>query len=431
MWHRRFKNRLRSVFFFWPVFFIAVATIGVILYGRGYRIDFRENQIKPTGLLSATSDPIGSQVFIENALKTATNNPLNLEPGWYAVKIVKEGYISWEKRLRVQGEVVTRTEAFLFPSNPSLSPVTNTGVEHPVLSPDGTKIAYTIPLGNDGVTSEKAGLWVYELVERPLGLNRDPRQLGISSATFDFSKSVFTWSPDSKQLLVDFGRITRLYNSERASDFQNITLRVADLLNEWSETKLLKERQQLAAFKQPIIDMATLSARIIALSPDESKILYEATAAATLPQVIVPPLIGTNPTEENRDIIPGKFYVYDSREDRNYFVLDRSELPASTISAALKPSPKTSLIGNLKLEIGNSGAQAPVYWFPTNRHLVLTLPGKIDIMEYDRTNWVTVYSGPFVDGFIAPWPNGSRIIIMTNLNPGQSSFSNLYTVNLR
>jgi len=72
-----------------------------------------------------------------------------------------------------------------------------------------------------------------------------------------------------------------------------------------------------------------------------------------------------------------------------------------------------------------------IHWFPTNRHLVLTLPGKIDIMEYDRTNWVTVYAGPFVDGFIVPWPNGSRIIVMTNLNPGVSLLPNLYTVNLR
>src|SRR3990172_5310980 len=65
------------------------------------------------------------------------------------------------------------------------------------------------------------------------------------------------------------------------------------------------------------------------------------------------------------------------------------------------------------------------------RNLVLTFDCKIDIMEYDRTNWVTVYQGPFAEGFIAPWPNGSRIIILTNLNPRVSAPPNLYTVNLR
>ena len=151
--------------------------------------------------------------------------------------------------------------------------------------------------------------------------------------------------------------------------------------------------------------MATSSARVIALSPDETKILYEATAAATIPQVIDPPLIGTNPTNENRTVIPGNVYVYDSKEDKNFLLLTKKEVP--------------------------SGAPSFIHWFPTSRHILLTLPGKIDVMEYDRTNWVTIYAGPFDKSFIAPWSNGSRIVILTNLNPGVSSLPNLYTVNLR
>ena len=147
--------------------------------------------------------------------------------------------------------------------------------------------------------------------------------------------------------------------------------------------------------------MATSSAKIISFSPDESKILYEATASATIPKVIVPPLIGTNSTTEDRNIKPGKLYVYDSREDKNYFLLDKKELPGA------------------------------IHWFPTSKHLLLTLKSKIDILEYDRTNWVTIYSGPFTDNFVAPWSNGSRIIILTNLNGDALSLPNLYTVNLR
>jgi hypothetical protein len=83
------------------------------------------------------------------------------------------------------------------------------------------------------------------------------------------------------------------------------------------------------------------------------------------------------------------------------------------------------------LKIENSGSTLPVHWFPTSRHLLLTLNGKIDVMEYDRTNWITIYSGPFVDDFVAPWSNGSRIIILTNLNGDATTLPNLYTVNLR
>ena len=70
-------------------------------------------------------------------------------------------------------------------------------------------------------------------------------------------------------------------------------------------------------------------------------------------------------------------------------------------------------------------------WHPTNRHLILALQGKIDVMEYDRTNWITVYSGPFMERFVAPWPNGSRLVVLTNLNATATNLPNLYTVNLR
>src|SRR3989344_668009 len=318
---RRLRARLRQFPSPLPIIFIVVATIAVILYGRGYRIDFKQNKLKPTGLLSATSDPVGSEVFVNGILKTATNNTLNIDPGWYTVKIAKDGYIAWEKKLRVQGEVVAKTEAFLFPTSPSLSPLTNTGIENPVLSPDGTRIAYTIPLEhNTGLSSKKAGLWVYELVERPLGLNRDPKQVGISDPAFNFSQIKLTWSPDSSQILVDFGKTVRLYQINRPSDFQDVTSTYPTLLSDWEEEKITKEKQKLVAFKQGFIDVATASAKIIAFSPDETKVLYEATSSAALPQIITPPLIGTNPTEETRTITPGNIYVYDIKEDRNYLV---------------------------------------------------------------------------------------------------------------
>lgn len=411
---------------------ILAASAGVIAYGRGYRPDFRQNTIKSTGLLSATSDPIGAQVFIDGLLKTATNNSFAIDPEWYTVRIVKEGYIAWEKRVRVQGEVVTRADAFLFPASPSLSPVTSTGIENPLLSPDGTKIAYATPVipSPSSPTVKPGGLWVYELVERPLGRNRDPRQIGLSDGIFNFSTASILWSPDSTQIMADNGTLVRLYQTDRASQYEDVTTTFRAILTEWNVERQTKELQKLAAFKQPIVDLATASARIISFSPDETKILYEATAAATIPSVIDPPLIGTNSTEETRMIEPGNIYIYDSREDKNYLVLEKGELPDIVPTPAPQRVPK----GRTPLPVRITDGIQPVtrfFWFPTNRHLVLPLDGKIDIMEYDRTNWITVYSGPFVGPFVAPWPTGSRIIIVTNLNPDASTLPNLYTVNLR
>lgn len=425
--YNSFMRRIRRMFHKFPsplpLIFIVVVTIVVIFYGRGYRPD--GNSLKSTGLLSITSDPKGAQVLVDGVLKTATDNTINIDPGWYSVTINKEGYIPWQKRLRVQGEVVTRADPFLFPTSPSLSPLTVTGIEHPVLSPNGTKIAYTIPLSPSTLDPKRAGLWIYELIDRPLGLSRDQLQLDTSTTSTNFSGAKITWSPDSEELLVATGSSTKLYKTNRTADFQDVTASVNRILDDWETEKRLIERQKLASFKQPIVNMATSSARIIAFSPDETKFLYEATQSATLEPIIIPPLIGTNSTEEIRTLESGKIYVYDSREDKNYFILDTFELPKSSPSlSAIRQNPKVSPKPEETL-------QTLIHWFPTSRHLALTFGGKIDIMEYDRTNWATVYSGPFQSDFMAPYPNGSRIIIVTNLNPGVSTLPNLYTVNLR
>lgn len=404
----------------------------VIAYGRGYRLDIKQSSLKPTGLLSTISDPVGAQVFIEGKLKTATNNSVAIEPGWYTVTISKEGYISWQKKIRVQGEVVSKTDAVLFPSNPSLSPLTNLGVERPILSPDGSKIAYTVPIDHlDDSLQKKAGLWVYTLSEGPLGRNRDPIQIAPFTDGIDIQKASIVWSPDSTQLLVHNAIIYHLYQINRQGTYTDVTLTHEALLADWTGEKDIKEHQKLEVFNPQIIDIATSSARIISFSPDETKILYEATTSATLPIAINPPLIGTNPTQEERSILPGKIYVYDGKEDKNYLLLDTKEikLPA--------PTPTPTTIKNTIRQIQKPVVAPPVridefiHWFPTSRHIILTLQGKIDILEYDRTNWATIYSGPFVDGFVAPWSNGSRVIIMTNLNGNAATLPNLYTVNLR
>lgn len=422
-------TKTRSFFISFVTFCSIVGvSLAVIAFGRGYRLDIKKSGIKPTGLISVTSDPIGAQVYVEDKLKTATNNSFSIDPGWYTISISKEGYIPWQKKLRVQGEVVSRADAFLFPSSPSLTPITTLGIAHPSLSPNGSKIAYTIPNGHlDTAYTKKAGLWVYELTDGPMGRNRDPIQIAPVDPLFDVTTASLTWSPDGTQILaVTKSQGSKLYQINRPGTSQTVTTTYQTLLKDWNSEQMTKDIQKLSAFPQPIIDLATSSARLIALSPDETKFLYTATASATIPKVINPPLIGTNSTEENRNIVPGNIYVYDAKEDKNFLLLEQKEIPVE--SPTPSPAKRTP---TAQSAAPNPSPATPLHWFPTSRHLILTLGNKIDVMEYDRTNWVTIYSGPFTDSFVAPWSNGSRIIIMTNLNADATALPNLYTVNLR
>lgn len=378
-------SKIRSILFsFIIVGIILTVAAAIIAYGRGYRFDFTKQSLKSTGLVVVSSEPSGAQIVIDGKVKGATAGNLTLAPGWYTLSVSKESFQPWTKRIKVQGEVVTKIDALLLPTNPSLTPLTTTGVLSPTLSPDGSKLAYIIPDQKES----KAGIWVLDLVNKPLGLNRDARQI----AQGNFTRVALSWSPDSKQLLAG----NSLLEADILNEIpQSITIKTVQ--NDWKAIKMQREKEQLTAYPKTFIDFATSSANIVSFAPDETKVLYEATRSATLPPILLPPLLGANSTEEVRQIKPKNLYVYDMKEDKNYGLSDS---------------------GNLM-------------WLPSSRHFIFTTKDKIEIIDYDGTNRRTAYAGPFWDAFAVPWASGGKLVILTNLNPTVSSTNNLYVVNLR
>ncbi len=400
-------HKIRDILIpFLSVCLILGTSILVIAYGRGYRIDFLGKSLKPTGLLAATSDPTGAQILVDGELKSATNNTINIAPGWYTVSIAKEGYQAWTKQIGIKGEVVSRADAYLFPTSPSLSAITTSGITTPSLSPDGSKLVYIIPATQESSESalltRKTGIFVLDLADRPLGLNRDAVQIA-DAKTFDISGIEFFWSPDSKQILVkrtpEFSEVSQyfLLDSDRLNTAISRVYNLEDIQAQWDELEKLKKKEKLSGL--PLVTQETITTYmdIISFSPDETKILYEASTSGTIPQLIIPPLIGSNTTEESRTISEGNIYTYDIKEDRNYFI----------------------------------GKDQNFIWLPTNRHLIYVSKEKIDVMDYDKTNQKTIYSGPFQDNFVVPWSNASKVLILTTLNASTGSLPNLYAVNLR
>jgi len=419
------------------VLIILSVTTVIIAYGRGYRFDFKQKTVLPIGVFTATSDPTGAQIFIDGVKKSVTNTNINIDPGWYTVTIAKEGYQPWEKKIRVQGEVVARADATLFPSNPSLYAITSYGILAPTRSPDGMKIAYLVPTVEKDATSgaqlirkEKAGLYVLDLVDKPLGLNRDAKRIILAETIPEIEKAIITWSPDSKQMLIDIPNkdtgFSKLYvlDADKLNDFAKPVSYKEALMKEWDDIRVAKEKEKLLALKEDLLNIATSSMHIIAFSPDETKILYEATATATIPQILKPALIGSNPTEETRTIRPGTLYIYDIKEDRNYplgettrYIKDESVI-ATTKNKKVIPTNYTQL-------------SATIQWLPSSRHLIVVEKDRIDVMEYDGLNRTTVYAGPFWDSFVVPWTNANRLVIVTNLNPKSGGLGTLYVVNIR
>src|SRR5574337_328549 len=88
------------------ILFLLLGTAIVVFFGKGYRFGLDSNGpvISGTGLLVATSTPNGAEVIINGHLTTATDNTINLAPGEYDVKIFKDGYFPWEKKIEIQNE---------------------------------------------------------------------------------------------------------------------------------------------------------------------------------------------------------------------------------------------------------------------------------------------------------------------------------------
>lgn len=412
------RNRL--VLFLSGIIIVPTLTVAVILFARGYRPDFKnKGRLQSTGLLVATSYPNAAQIFVNNELKSATDSTFNLSPGHYDVEIKKEGFYPWKKRLEVQAEIVTRATAVLFPTVPALKAVTSTGASHPVLSPDGTHIIFF------GSSENSNNLYTLDLSESPLGLlNRDSKQVTtLSPKAF----SLF-WSPDSRQVLATASNSALLIDVS-SSQTTIVTDNLTKIQNEWSQREKIKLAQKIASLPEKIQPVLASAAADLVWSPQENKLLYTATASAQLPDKITKQLPGSSTQPQERLLFPGRVYVYDIEEDRN-FKIDEIKPSLPTPTSKIKPKSNDQTIKWQNNESNNGWR-----WFPTSSHLYRVYNNQVSIVEYDNQNPVTVYAGPMSEPVAFPYPSAKQLLILANLNttppPSGPSLPELYAIPLR
>ena len=382
--------------------FIVIATIIFILYGKGYRFGFdgKKIELSGTGLLVAKSVPDGAQVFLNDNLTTATNNTINLSPKEYRVKIFKEGYFPWEKTIKIQKEVVSKAEALLFPTAPKLESITDVGVSSMVIDPSHTKIAFTVA----SESARRNGIYVLDMTSRPI-LTLQSAYTQISDDTFAIlSGADLSWSPDGREIIATVsaqaGDITYLLDAGSFnSSPTNITALLDTISANFETEKRQAEQARISSLSKNLRPFVNSNFQIISWSPDETKILYKATDSAKMPIFITPRIIGANSTPEERNVEKDEFYIYDIKEDRNY-------------------------------KLNKETFDEHFIWFPDSRHIIFVKDQKLQVMEYDGGNLTVLYAGPFIGTYAFPWPDGSRIVILSNL--GNSNIvPRIYTVGIR
>lgn len=388
--------------------FLIIGTGIAIFYARGYRIVPKNGSasVAGTGLLVLTSKPDAAKVYINDQISTATNSTISLSPGDYDVKIVKDGYFAWDKKITIKKEVVSRADALLFPVAPVLESITTTGAQNPILDSTGSLIAYTV----SSASAQYNGIYVLDMNSKPI-LNIGGASLQIADeSSIDFTNAILEFSPDGSNILatVPVGPTSVSYLLSAKSfnnSYQDVTPTVSQLRQTWEKQKEEKINKLIVDQPNKLKNLINQDFKNPSFSLEQDKILYEASISATMPVLINPRIIGADPTPEDRNIKQGNIYVYDIKEDRNYLIFDKSTLLGD------KNPPK-------------------FIWHPDSSHLIFIKDRKINITEYDGQNTTNVYSGPFIDNFVFPWIDGNSIVILTSLNSDQAPV-NLYKIILK
>lgn len=372
---------------------IAAAAGLAIFLAKGYRLSPTEKRIVGTGIITISSEPDAASVFVDGHLTTATNATIaSLTPKKYSVKVLKEGFISWEKEITVKEGLVTEIKITLFPAIPTIYPMTFTSVANPTLSPDGSKLAYIVPQSADSGSSvkKKAGIWVWTMVKnQPIAFARssEPHQIIVSSGV-DFTNAQLRWSSDSKQVLATLGNNNFLLDSDSLnSEPRDITPILSATLNEWEESKKEANSLFVDTIKDISVKKVASDSGFLKWSPDETKFMAR-----------------EKPIDIQNNGMVTDVKVYDLGEepgsDANY---QQYQLPP---------------------------ARAYI-WLPDSKHIILVEKDAISLVEFDGTNRSVIYAGNFEGNFIFPWPDSSRLLIVSSLPTPTASEPNLYGINLR
>jgi len=111
------KKTARKILFLLFLGTFLIAAPAVVLYTAGYQINFNQMSLVKTGLFYISTDPKGAGIVLneKDSEQESTAILKNIMPGEYTLRLEKEGYLPWEKKLEVwENETTFVQKAVLF-----------------------------------------------------------------------------------------------------------------------------------------------------------------------------------------------------------------------------------------------------------------------------------------------------------------------------
>jgi hypothetical protein len=387
-------NNIKSYSRLLVAILILGSTTLLYLFLAGWRPDFTFSttetptfDVKQTGMISAKSNPQGANVYLDGKLLTATNNTLSgIQPGKHNLRIVRNGYVDWEKEIEVFPELVTDITAVLITQTPRIEPLTNTGAKTPTLSYSQERIAF---FSKD---TESPGVWVQDLSGSTLNIFRNSAKNILKDNNFvTYSNgNALTWSPEEDELLIELDN-SKFYLLDINTNNVTPVTKPNELKNTWKNRLDQKRLDFISQLNLPVEIVKIASEENTLWSPDNKKFLYR--------------------------IEDGERYIY-------------------KIYNMEKPLPVGEQVETTVFEYSKTSEQPKISWYSDSFHLILTefyqeeeKKGKISIIRIDGTNKIEIYNNTLYSDSVYSTPGGDKLIILTSFK--SNGQTDLYTLGIK
>jgi hypothetical protein len=415
---------------------IALGAGVAVFFTKGYRVSPETGMITGTGIISVTSVPDQASIFLDERLIGATNDNIkSLPPKDYLVTIKKDGYIPWQKTVAVTQGLVTDIKATLFRSIPTIYPLTYTGAENALLSPDGLKMVYVVPAleGQDAIARRKTGVWVWSMSDRPLTFNRgaEPHQIMPSIDGVDLTQAKIRWSPDSTQVLLQLPDRNLLLNEATFNEpARDITATLEPTLRQWDQLQKDKDAARLQLITDLSLQKAASEAAVLKWSPDETKVLYSQDGKTNFKVVELPKNIQAESSTGSSlglgAVRAGMYETYEVFQNVDPKALEKSSISWLPDSEHIVLTERLSPQATAKPTTGR----------PTNTEDVVKDENKIEqsriyVLTYDGSNKFEMYAGDIDPDSVIAWPDSSRLVVVSKFNTATANQPNLYGINLK
>jgi len=372
------------------IFIIFGATTVLYLYTQGYRLNKKNDntvEIAKMGMISAKSIPDGATVYLDEKIRTATNDTISgVKPGKHALKIVKKGFVEWNKEIEVYEELVTDITAVLVSQSPRLEPLTNTGAKNTTLSNGAEKIAFVT---ND---DDKPGIWIIQIGGSSFNIFQPDAKAALKDTKFvKYSQAQeIIWSPDDKNILVK-GTNDVYYYADLEKGVAETTSSPQLSTVEWQNKLATKRTTFVDKIDIPDNMRATALSPKSVWAPDQKKFLY---------------------TTQNGTQLEYKVYNLE------------------------KPIPVGEKVETTVFTTQADDPQPKLVWYPDSFHLIMVEgdvlkenKGTISLIRIDGSNKTEIYNNTLHSDQVFTVPSGDRLIILTSFkSQGQTD---LYSVSIR